>query len=152
MLHAIERRHYGCFSVSTTKIHPRAPFLPTSLESVLLLVWILSSTRRLEPLGLSVGSVEVEVADPVDDVEEQEGGGEEDPGVGVQLPDVNVDASFLPAAFFALLVTAEEAGAVLPVQALVQAAVFVVVPEQGVAHGHHGPGGSAHVGVAHVGG
>lgn len=89
--------------------------------------------------------LEVEVADPVDDVEEQEGGGEEDPGVGIQLADVDVDAALPPAAFFTLLVAAEEAGAVFAVQALVQAVVFVVVPEQGVAHGHHGPRGVGHV-------
>lgn len=83
--------------------------------------------------------LEVEVADPVDYVEEQEGGGEENPRVGIQLADVDVDASFPPAAFFTLLVAAEEALAVFPIQALVQAVVVVVLPEQGVAHGHHGP-------------
>lgn len=88
--------------------------------------------------------LEVEVTDPVDYVEEQEGGGEENPGVGIQLADVDVDPSFLPAAFFTLLVAAEEACAVFPVQALVQAVVFVVVPEQGVAHRHHGPRGVSH--------
>lgn len=56
-----------------------------------------------------------------------------------------MDPSFLPAAFFTLLITAEEALAVFPVQALVQAAVVIVVPEQGVAHGHHGPRGVTHV-------
>lgn len=63
--------------------------------------------------------LEVEVADPVDYVEEQEGSGEENPRVGIQLADVDVDASFPPAAFFTLLVAAEEALAVFPVQALV---------------------------------
>lgn len=89
--------------------------------------------------------LEVEVTDPVDYVEEQEGGGEENPGVGIQLADVDVDPSFLPAAFFTLLVAAEEACAVFTVQALVQAVVFVVVPEQGVAHGHHRLWGVSHV-------
>ena len=89
--------------------------------------------------------LEVEVADPVDDVEEQEGRGEENPRVGIQLADVDVDPPFPPAAFFTLLVAAEEALTVLPVQALVQAVVVVVVPEEGVAHGHHGPGVATHV-------
>lgn len=88
--------------------------------------------------------LEVEVTDPVDDVKEQEGGGEEDPGVGIQLPDVDVDAASPPAAFFTLLVAAEEAGAVFAVQTLVQAVVLVVVPEEGVAHRHHGSGGRSH--------
>lgn len=88
--------------------------------------------------------LEVEVTNPVDDVKEQEGGGEEDPGVGVQLPDVDVDAPSPPAAFFALLVATEEAGAVFAVQTLVEAVVLVVVPEEGVAHGHHGAWGRSH--------
>lgn len=86
----------------------------------------------------SPNGLEVEVADPVDDIKEQEGRGKENPGVRIQLADVDVDSSSSPAAFFTLLVTAEEALAVFPVQALVQAAVVVVVPEQGVAHGYHG--------------
>lgn len=51
-----------------------------------------------------------------------------------------MDASFLPATFFTLLVAAEEAFAVLPVQTLINTVVVVVVPEQRVPHGHHGPG------------
>lgn len=89
--------------------------------------------------------LEVEVTDPVDYVEKQERGGEEDPGVGIQLPDVDVDPTFPPAAFFTLLIAAEKACAVFPVQALVQAVVLVIVPEQGVTHGHHGPRGVNHV-------
>lgn len=56
-----------------------------------------------------------------------------------------MNPSFPPTAFFTLLVAAEKAFAVLPVQALVQAVVFVVVPEEGVAHGHHGSRGATHV-------
>jgi len=97
------------------------------------------------PADHSPNGLEVEVADPVDDVEEQEGRGEENPGVGIQLADVHVDPSSPPAAFFTLFVAAEEALAVLPVQALVQAVVVVVVPEQGVAHWHHGPRVAVHI-------
>lgn len=91
----------------------------------------------------SPNRLEVEVADPVDDIKEQEGRGKENPGVRIQLADVDVDSSSSPAAFFTLLITAEEALAVFPVQALVQAAVVIVVPEQGVAHGYHGSGSAA---------
>lgn len=94
--------------------------------------------------GTRVGKLEVEVTDPVDYVEKQERGGEKDSGVGIQLPNVDVDATFPPAALLALLIAAEEACAVLPVQALVQTVVLVVVPEQGVAHGHHGSRGVHH--------
>lgn len=89
--------------------------------------------------------LEVEVADPVDDVKQQEGGGKEDPRVGIQLPDVDVNPSFPPTAFFTLLEATEEALTVFAVQALVQAVVIVVVPEQGVAHGYHGPRGATRV-------
>lgn len=56
-----------------------------------------------------------------------------------------MDPTFPPAAFFTLLVAAKKACAVFPVQAFVQAVVLVVVPEQGVTHGHHGPWGVNHV-------
>lgn len=101
--------------------------------------------RNVELSCQRLRRLEVEVADPVDYVEQQEGGGEEHSGVGIQLPDVDVNPSFPPAALFALFVAAEEALAVFAVQALVQAVVVVVVPEQGVAHRHHGPRGAAHV-------
>lgn len=98
-----------------------------------------------EPKGQGLRKLEVEVADPIDDVEQQEGGGEEHPRVGIQLPNVDVNPSFPPAALFALFIAAEEALAIFAVQALVQAVVVIVVPEQGVAHWHHGPRGTAHV-------
>lgn len=88
--------------------------------------------------------LEVEVTNPVDYVKEQEGGGEEDPGVGIQLPDVDVDMPSSPAAFFTLLVAAEEAGAVFAVQTLIEAVLLIVVPEEGVAHWHHGSWGRSH--------
>lgn len=88
--------------------------------------------------GPVVGKLEVEVTDPVDYVEKQERGGEKDSGIGIQLPNVDMDPTFPPAPLLALLIAAEEACAVLPVQALVQTVVLVVVPEQGVSHGHHG--------------
>lgn len=88
--------------------------------------------------------LEVEVTNPVDYVKEQEGCGEKDPGVGIQLPDVDVDPASPPATFFTLLVAAEEAGAVFAIQTLIQAVVLVVVPEEGVAHRHHGSWGQSH--------
>lgn len=88
--------------------------------------------------------LEVEVTNPVDYVKEQEGGGEKDPGVGIQLPDVDVDPASPPATFFTLLIAAEEAGAVFSIQALIQAVVLVVIPEEGVAHRHHGSWGQSH--------
>lgn len=86
--------------------------------------------------------LEVEVTNPVDYIKEQEGGGEKDPGVGIQLPDIDVDTPSPPAAFFTLLVAAEEAGAVFAVQTLVEA--VVLAPEEGIAHWHHGSWGRSH--------
>lgn len=103
---------------------------------------------RAVPAGSKDGRpirLEVEVADPVDYVKKQEGGGEKHPGVGIQLPDVEVDPSFPPAAFFTLFKAAEEALAVFSVQALVQAVVIIVVPEQRIAHWHHGSRCATHV-------
>lgn len=88
--------------------------------------------------------LEVEVTNPVDYVKEQEGGGEEDPGVRIQLLDVDMDTPSPPAALFTLLVAAEEAGAVFAVQTLVKAVVLIVVPKEGVAHWHHGSWGRSH--------
>lgn len=59
--------------------------------------------------------LKVEVAHPVDHVEEQEGGGEENTRVGVQLQQVYVYAAFPPGSALALLETAEEALAVFAV-------------------------------------
>ena len=58
---------------------------------------------------------EVQVPDPVDQVEEQEGRGEKDAGIRVQLQDVYVDPPFPPRARLAVLEAAEEALAVLAV-------------------------------------
>lgn len=103
-----------------------------------LLILIVKHEPQCSVAGMAVHQLEVEVTNPVDYVKEQEGGGEEDPGVGIQLPDVDVDTPSPPAAFFTLLVAAEEAGAVFAIQTLVKAVVLIVVPEEGVAHWHHG--------------
>lgn len=97
------------------------------------------------PLKTARDRLEAEVTDPVDYIKEQKWGGEENPGVGIQLADFDVNPSFSPAAFFAFLVAAEEASAVFAVQALVQAVVLIVVPEEGVSHGHHRPSDVSHV-------
>lgn len=59
--------------------------------------------------------LKVEVAHPVDHVEEQERGGEKDTRVGVQLQQVYVHAAFPPGAALALLEAAEETLAVFAV-------------------------------------
>lgn len=76
---------------------------------------------------------EVQVPDPVDQVEEQEGRGEEHAGVGVQLQHVDARAAAAPGARRALLVAAEEAPAVLAAQALGGAGVLQLRPVRGVA-------------------
>lgn len=90
--------------------------------------------RRARAAGSrgAVAALKVEVAHPVDDVEQQEGGGEEDARVRVQLLEVYVDAAFPPRASFALLEAAEEALAVFAVQTLVDTRVLKVLPVHGV--------------------
>lgn len=87
----------------------------TVLTSNQRLLWDMSSTVLPEPNDGGLKGLEVEVADPIDDVKQQEGGGKEDPRVGIQLPDVDVNPSFPPTAFFTLLVATEEALAVFAV-------------------------------------
>lgn len=128
---------------------PRKPrvsrYSPTVASPPVLLILIVKHEPQCSVAGMAVQQqLEVEVTNPVDYVKEQEGGGEEDPGVGIQLPDVDVDTPPPPAAFFTLLVAAEEAGAVFAVQTLVKAVVLIVVPEEGVTHWHYGSWGRSH--------
>lgn len=76
--------------------------------------------------------LKVEIAYPVDDVEEQEGGGKEDTRVCVQFKYIYVDAASPPPASFTLLEAAEETLAVFPVQTLVDTSVFKLLPVHGV--------------------
>lgn len=61
--------------------------------------------------------LEIEIGNPVDDVEEQEGSGEEDTGVGVQAGDVDADPALPPHPRLAVLDAAKEPLALLPLQA-----------------------------------
>ena len=88
--------------------------------------------------GIIIQLLKIEVAHPVDDIEQYKWGGEENPGVRVQLVDVDVDASLAPAPVLAVLVAAEEALAVLTVQALVETGVVIVLPVHGVVEGDDG--------------
>lgn len=65
------------------------------------------------------GLLKIEVAYPVDDIKQQEGGGEEDAWVCVQFQNIYVDSALSPGSSFAFLVAAEEALAVFSIQALV---------------------------------
>lgn len=63
------------------------------------------------------GGLEIEIGNPVDDVEEQEGGGEEDAGVGVQAGYVDADPPLPPHPRLTVLDAAEEPLTLLPLQA-----------------------------------
>lgn len=52
--------------------------------------------------------LEIEIGNPVDNVEEQEGGGEEDARVGVQAGDVNANSPLTPHPCLTVLDAAEE--------------------------------------------
>ena len=76
--------------------------------------------------------LKIQVSPPIDQVEPQEGCRKEDPRVGVQLRDVNVDAASPPGARLALLVAAEEALAVFAIQTLIDTGVLKFLPVHGI--------------------
>lgn len=78
--------------------------------------------------------LEIEIRHPVDQVEETERGGEEDACVRVYLGDADVQPAVPPGAGAAVLETAEEAGAVLPVQTLVAVLLVPLLHVRGVVH------------------
>lgn len=77
---------------------------------------------------------QVQVRHPVDEVEEAEGGGEEDARVRVDLGDADVQAAMTPRPRATILKAAEEACAVLPVQTLVAELLVALLHVRGVVH------------------
>lgn len=78
--------------------------------------------------------LEIQIRDPVDEVEESECGGEEDACVRVYLCDADVQPPVPPRSRAAVLETAEETGAVLPVQTLVAILLVPLLHVCGVVH------------------
>lgn len=78
--------------------------------------------------------LEIQIRDPVDQVEESERGGEEDACVRVYLRDADVQPPVPPRSRAAVFETAEEAGAVLPVQTLVAVLLVALLHVRGVVH------------------
>lgn len=72
------------------------------------------------------GQLEIEICNPVDNVEEQEGGGEEDTGIGVQAGDMDADPPLPPHPCLTVLNAAEEPLTFLPFQAR-GARVFIFI-------------------------
>lgn len=79
-------------------------------------------------------SLEIQVGDPVDQVEETECSGKKDACVRVYLGDADVQPAVPPRSRAAVLKTAEEAGAVLPVQTLVAVLLVPLLHVRGVVH------------------
>lgn len=84
--------------------------------------------------GRREDGLEVQVGDPVDQVEEAKRSGEEDAGVGVYLGDTDVESAVTPGTRATVLEAAKEAGAVLPVQALVAILFVTLLHVCGVVH------------------
>ncbi len=78
--------------------------------------------------------LEIEIGNPVDQVEETKRGGEEDACVRVYLGDADVQPAVPPSSRAAVFEAAEEAGAVLPVQALVAVLLVSLLHVRGVVH------------------
>lgn len=73
------------------------------------------------------GGLEIEIGNPVDDVEEQEGGGEEDSGVGVQAGYVDADPPLPPHPCLAVLDAAKKPLTLLPLQARGAGVVILIL-------------------------
>lgn len=78
--------------------------------------------------------LEIEIGDPVHQVEETECGGEEDARIRVYLGDADVQPAVPPGSGAAVFEAAEEAGAVLPIQALVAVLLVSLLHVRGVVH------------------
>lgn len=104
------------------------PPFPTS--SLLLIAPWFGGNLHPSPFGQNL--LEVEVTHPVNNIEEQERSGEENPRVGVQFQDVYVHSAPPPGATLTLLVAAEETLAILAIQALVEAGLLELLPVHGV--------------------
>lgn len=90
----------------------------------------MSYTIRLE----THQGLEIQIGDPVHQVEEAERSGEEDARVRVYLGDADVQPAVPPRSGAAVLEAAEEAGAVLPVQTLVTVLLIPLLHVRGVVH------------------
>lgn len=89
--------------------------------------------------------LEIQVGHPVDQVEEAKSGREKDARVRVYLSYADVKAPVPPCPRAAVLEAAEEAGAVLPVQALVAVLLVALRHVRGVVHLDGGGGARADV-------
>lgn len=78
--------------------------------------------------------LEIEIGDPVDQIEETKRSGEEDACVRVYLGDADVQPAMPPGSRAAVFETAEEAGTVLPVQTLVAVLLVPLLHVCGVVH------------------
>ena len=100
---------------------------------------------RRQSSGPPARGLQVEVGHPVHQVEEAERGGESDAGVRVYLGHADVQSAVAPGAGAAVLEAAEEAGAVLAVQALVAVLLVALLHVRGVVHLDGGGGARADV-------
>lgn len=78
--------------------------------------------------------LEIQIGHPVDQVEETKRSGEEDASVWVYFGDADVQPAVPPGSGAAVFETAEEAGAVLPVQTLVAVLLVSLLHVCGVVH------------------
>lgn len=78
--------------------------------------------------------LEIEIGDPVDQVEETKCSGEEDACVRVYLCNADMQPPMPPGSGAAVFKTAEEAGAVLPIQTLITVFLISLLHVRGVVH------------------
>lgn len=97
-------------------------------------VYLCLEIGRMVSIVLQAQRSQVQVRHPVDEVEEAEGGGEEDACVRVDLGDADVQAAVTPRPRATILKAAEEARAVFPIQTLVAELLVALLHVRGVVH------------------
>lgn len=79
-------------------------------------------------------SLQVKVGDPVNQVEQAEGSGEEDTRIGVHFGDADMYPSMSPSSRSAIFETAEKTGTILAIQTLVPVFFIPLLKVRGIVH------------------
>lgn len=76
--------------------------------------------------------LKIQVAYPVDNIEQQERGGKEDTRVCIEFQNVYMHTALSPRSIFAVFIAAEETLAVFSIQALINTGIIKLLPVHGV--------------------
>lgn len=79
-------------------------------------------------------SLQVKVGDPINQIEQTEGSGEEDPCIGVHFGNTDMYPPMSPSSCSAIFKTAEKTGTVLPIQTLIPVFFISLLKVRGIVH------------------